>query len=243
MLKIQNLSVKVQKKSILNNLNLEIKAGETHLLMGPNGSGKSTLASALLGNPNYSPSPKSKVIFAHKKLFSLTPDQRSKLGLFISSQSPLLFEGLNTFQYLRQIYQIHNNESPLSLLDFRSHLNSLAKDLNLNPKLFDKNLNLNFSGGEAKKIELIQAILINPKFIVFDEIDSGLDSDSIKLVFEKIKKLQKTTTILIITHNPKIAKLIKFNNLHIMLNGQIVKSGDLKLINQIEEKGYESFLK
>jgi Fe-S cluster assembly ATP-binding protein len=243
MLKIQSLTVTSHKKTILKDLNLEINRNQTHILMGPNGSGKSTLASTLLGDQNYSPSPKSKITFRSKNLLNLSPTVRSKSGLFVSFQIPPAIEGLTCFSYLRHLHQIHYPKSSISLSDFRDKLINFAKGLKLNPKLLDKSLNYNFSGGETKKLELIQALIIKPKFAVFDEIDSGLDSDSLKLVFKKLQKLQKTTTLLIITHNPKITKLIKFDKLHILLKGQIVKSGDSKLLDQIDQKGYESFIK
>ena len=237
MLQINNLTVSVIGKKILNKINFNFKLGKTYAVMGPNGSGKSTLASVIMGNPIYSISAKSKIIFAGKNISKLSPDKRANLGLFTSFQQPLAFEGVTVFQLLKAVLQ--NKIKPDQLL---LTINNYAKQLNLNPELLTRSLNADFSGGERKKMEVLQAAVLNPKLIIYDEIDTGLDVDSLKIIANFINKNKHPNqTIILITHYTRILKYIKPDEVIILSEGKIVKKGNYKLAEEIEKKGYSKF--
>jgi len=228
MLKITNLSVSVGSKKIISNINLAINTGEIHVLLGPNGSGKTTLAMALMGSPAYRPQTTDYSLDG-KDMTKLSIDQRAKAGLFVSFQKPIGIPGVSVKNLLNLLVKENLPEK----------ITKISHNLGIKEDLLTRPLNENFSGGEARKMELLQANILRPKFTVLDEIDSGLDIDALELVTDNILKLAKFSGILLITHNLRILKYLKPDRIHILIHGQIVKSGDYKLGEIIEKKGYQ----
>jgi Fe-S cluster assembly ATP-binding protein len=239
MLNIKNLSITVKNKQILKNINLQIKAGEIAVLMGPNGSGKSTLAQVLAGNPQYKlETRKSKVETNGLNLLDKTADQRVKLGLFVTWQSPPTIEGVKVFDLLRAIdYERNNKQS--SFVDFNSQIKKMAKKLGLKSSILNRNLDSKLSGGERKRLEILQLLLISPKFAIIDEIDSGLDIDGVKMVAKVLQaKVKKGMGILLITHNQKILDYLNPNKYYILKSGKIVSSGGEQVLENLEKNGF-----
>jgi Fe-S cluster assembly ATP-binding protein len=238
MLKITNLYAKREKKEILKGVNLDIGVNKTHVILGPNGSGKSTLANTLMGSPNLEVT-KGSIVFGKKNITSLEPNERAKLGLFLAFQYPQEISGVSLPQFLKLCYQeIHGD---VSFIEFDKLLKKSAKNLNLNPKLLSRSLNEGFSGGEKKKGEVLQMSVLNPKFVILDETDSGLDVSALKSVAEGIRDLKKVTqmSVLIITHYSRILKYLKPDEVSILNDGKIIKTGGMDLVEKIEESGYE----
>ncbi|WGH25375.1 MAG: Fe-S cluster assembly ATPase SufC [Candidatus Shikimatogenerans bostrichidophilus] len=235
MLKIKNLYSSINNTLIIKNLNLKIKNGEIHILMGPNGSGKSTLSYIITGKPKYKIN-KGEIIFCKKKINELSPDKISKLGIFLSFQNPIEIDGITMFNFLKILKKKNNFKK----------LYKLCKILNIDKKDLYRFFNLGFSGGEKKKNEILQMLILKPKFIILDEIDSGLDIDTIKYLFKIIKIYLKNNpkcSLLIITHNTSIIKYIIPNKVHIIYNGSIILSGNSELIYKIEKIGYNGLIK
>lgn len=241
MLEVKDLSVKLKENKILNKINLKTKKGEIHFIMGPNGAGKSTLAQVLMGSSNYDIS-KGSILFNGKRINKLVPYKRAKMGIFLAFQYPAEVEGVKMFSFLRESLFSMSGQLKSQMAVKKDVVLSLNK-LGMADNFADRYLNLGFSGGEKKKSEILQALMLKPKLAILDEIDSGLDVDSLKLVVSAIKKLQakEKTAFLVITHLPRLAALLKPDFVHIMVNGSIVKSGDKKLISIIKKKGYGSF--
>lgn len=246
MLRIENLKVKVEEKQILNGLSLEIKPGEVHAVMGPNGSGKSTLAYTLAGHPKYEVE-SGKMYIDDKEIQEMSPDERANLGLFLAMQYPVAVPGLTAWSFLWQIYKNKNEknsksrENKVSVIEFRKWLEVQAESIGLDKDLLKRGLNDGFSGGEKKKLEILQMIVSNPKYLVLDEIDSGLDIDALKKIAQTVAVVAKKMKIgvLLITHYSRILKYIKADKIHIMREGRIVESGDKNLVKRIEKAGYE----
>ena len=240
MLKIHNLHVAIESQKVLHDISLAIRPNQVHAIMGPNGSGKSTLANTLAGHPAYEIT-KGKIILDDKDLTKDSPNKRSLAGLFLAFQQPQTIEGVEVFSLLRTIYNVHHKDQRLSPIEFKKYVTKEMKSLNINPKLIDRNLNDQFSGGEKKKIEILQMSILSPKYAILDEIDSGLDIDALKTVAQNIKRIQKRdkTGILIITHYQRLLDYIKPDFVHILYNGGIVKTGDHKLATDLESRGYE----
>ncbi len=237
-LEIKNLHVEIEGKEILKGLNLEIKEGDIHTLMGPNGSGKSTLANVIMGHPKYQIT-QGEIIFQGEKINDLSPDEKAKLGVFMSFQYPQEIEGVNIRNFLRTAYQ--NVHGKISVMDFKKLIDEKAKILNLKDEFSDRYLNKGFSGGEKKKSEMLQLAILNPKLTILDETDSGLDIDALRSVAESINLLKEKNpklTVIIITHYKRILEYIKPNKLSIMINGKIALEGSSDLVNHLEEKGY-----
>lgn len=203
--------------------------------MGPNGSGKSTLAYAISGHPGYLVK-KGKVFFSNKDITKETPDKRAKKGIFLSFQTPLSLSGVTVFQLLR--LALSGKKDPLAV---KQEIEKLAKKLYLKEELLTRSLNDGASGGEKKKLEMIQAALLNPKFLIFDEIDTGVDVDALKTIAKFLDKFKKGKTIVLITHYNRILKYIKPDKVLVMIGGEIVKEGNFKLAGEIEKNGYEKF--
>ena len=237
MLEIKNLHVKAEEKKILKGINLKFEKGKIYVLMGPNGSGKTTLANVLIGIPKYKIS-SGKILFNKKNINNLSTDERAKKGLFISFQSPIEISGITISNFLRTAYNaIKKNK--ISFLDFQRLLEKKAKDLNIDKKFLERYLNKDFSGGEKKKMEILQMLVLDPKFVILDEIDSGLDIDSLKKVSEGINNfINKEKCVLIITHHKKILDYIKYDNVFVIINGKIVLKGKREIINKLDQKGY-----
>jgi Fe-S cluster assembly ATP-binding protein len=238
-LKIKNLTAEVAGKQILNGINLEINTGEIHALMGPNGSGKSTLSNILAGHPDYTVTGGS-VTLNGEDLLEMNVSKRSLSGLFLAFQHPMEIPGLTIGKYLKRIVELRLPEGERMnvsafIKDLRSHLDAVGLDHNF----INRYLNEGFSGGEKKRMELIQMMMIKPSFAILDEIDSGLDIDALKSVALGVNALRGDNFgALLITHYQRIMENIKPDFVHILYQGRIVKSGGSDLVDQLETKGY-----
>lgn len=242
LLTINNLTTSADDKTILRDLNLKINSGETHVLMGPNGAGKSTLGNVILGNPQYTVD-KGSIVWKDEDITALRTDERAKKGMFMSFQSPIEIPGISISQFIRTAMEA-NSTQKIRFKDFRAKMNEAIKTLNINPNWINRELNVGFSGGERKKIEMLQLLMLQPKFAILDETDSGLDVDAVKTVSQGIEAFQKEDnhSLLIITHNSKILQYLDIDYVHIIVNGTIIKTGDASLIKLINEQGYEPFI-
>lgn len=240
-IEIKDLTVKVKEKTVLNNLNLTIKKGETHVIMGPNGVGKSTLSNVIMGSPSYEVI-SGDILVNNKSILGLTTDERARLGIFLSFQNPIDVEGVTNQEFLKMAVN-SNRETPIGLYDFIKELEANYKDLNFSKEMMHRGINQNFSGGEKKKNEIIQMKVLKPKFLILDELDSGLDVDSLDLVCKNVLdyKARENCSILLITHYNRILEKIKPDFVHVLKNGKIIKTGDSSLADFIEEKGYKIF--
>ena len=240
MINLKNISVDVDGKQILSNINLSLKSGEIVALMGPNGSGKSSIALTLAGHPKYQIT-SGQIFFDKKNITTFSPDQRANLGLFLANQSPMAIPGLSVKTFLWQIYKKFHQSAQMSLSEFRSWLQSEANQLEIKPELLDRSLNDGFSGGERKKMEVLQMLVSNPKYLILDEIDSGLDVDALKKISAKINQLAQKSKlgILIITHYNRILKYLQPTKVLILEQGSVKSSGGIEFIDQIENNGFQ----
>jgi Fe-S cluster assembly ATP-binding protein len=237
MLTLRNLSVSIGEKSILKKIDYTFEKGKIYAIMGPNGSGKSTLASSVMGHPLYELSDTSDIIFNNESIKDLKPEERAQKGIFLTFQSPLSLSGVTLFQLLR--YAMSGKMDPLVL---RQTIQAYAKKLHVKEELLSRSLNDGFSGGERKKMEVIQAAIINPEIIFFDEIDTGVDVDALRSIATFLLDIQKGKTLVFITHYQRILKYLKPDNVLVIKDGELKKVGDSSLVEQIEEKGYESIV-
>lgn len=246
-LKLRNLSAKTGTIEILKNINLEIKKNEIHAIMGPNGSGKSTLAKVLAGHPYYTVTQGS-INFLGKNILKMSPEKRSHEGLFLGFQYPLEIRGITNNEFLRIIYnekRKFNRKNELSPLLFTMFLQKLLKKLDIKNSFLYRDINSGFSGGEKKRNEILQMLLLKPKLAILDEIDSGVDIDALKSISKIILELKKKYvkfSALIITHYPKLLHYIKPNYVHIMINGHLVYTGNNQIIKYIDKYGYNIFI-
>lgn len=245
LLSITNLKAEINEKLIIKDLNLNVKKNEIHVIMGPNGSGKSTLSKILAGHPSYLIKDGT-ISFNSKNLLEMSPEMRSHEGLFLAFQYPLEIPGVTNFDFLRIAYnenKKYHGIRELDPLEFMELTNSILTKLKIKPEFLNRDLNQGFSGGEKKRNEILQMLLLNPKLIILDEIDSGLDIDAIKIICDGIiNNIEKDSSLIIITHYPKILSYLKPNFIHIMIDGKIIKTGNLELVSKLEEKGYEFFI-
>ncbi|MFV0249920.1 MAG: Fe-S cluster assembly ATPase SufC [Bacilli bacterium] len=238
-LEIKNLCAKIEDKEILKDFNLKIKSGEIHAIMGPNGTGKSTLSKVIMGDCNYTVT-SGEITYDNKNINDLTVDERARLGIFLGMQLPTEIEGVTNADFLRTA--LHNKEGKdFKLMNFIKELNSTWDKLNMDKDMIHRSVNKGFSGGEKKKNEIIQMYILKPSLILLDEIDSGLDVDSLKLVGQNVVEYfnNSESGILLITHYQRLLDYIKPDFIHVMMNGTIIKTGDISLVKIIEEKGYE----
>ncbi|MBU0532171.1 Fe-S cluster assembly ATPase SufC [Candidatus Micrarchaeota archaeon] len=241
MFEIKDLSVSVENKRIIQGLSLNINDGETHVIMGPNGAGKSTLAEALLGHPSLHV--QGKIILDKKDISKLSTDERAREGLFLAFQNPEEIEGVTVSNFLRKAKFRENKDLDLMITE-HEELEKNAMKIGMGKDFVKRELNVGFSGGEKKRMEILQAISLKPKVLVMDEVDSGLDVDGLKLISEALENMKDgKRCFLIITHYPRILKHLKAEYVHILINGKIVKSGTEELAHEIEENGYTPYLK
>jgi len=241
-LEIRNLRVAVDGREILKGVNLVVPKGEIHALMGPNGSGKSTLAQTLLGHPRYEVL-EGEVLWKGQNILELSPDERAKLGLFLAFQHPIEIPGVVLGNFLHIAYQaVKGVEIPIG--QFNRMLMQKMRMLDMDPSFIGRGLNEGFSGGERKRCEILQMALLEPEFAIMDETDSGLDIDGVRVVASAVNKLYEQSGgqmgFLIITHYSRILRYIQpLHKTHIMMDGQVVLSGDPKLVDELEERGYD----
>ena len=238
-IEIQNLSVLVDNKKILDNLNLKINEGEIHAIMGPNGVGKSTLSKIIMGYPNYNIE-SGDILVNSNSILKLEINERSKLGIFLVYQNPISIEGVLNRELIKASLDA-NDISYKSFYEYVLELDKNIQKLNMQKDMAHRSFNVGFSGGEKKKNEILQLLMLKPKFIILDELDSGLDVDSLKVVCDAINDYLKEnppTSVLIITHYTRILEYIKPNYVHVLKDGNIIKSGDYNLAKLIEKDGY-----
>ena len=242
MLKINNLSAKIDNKSILHDFKLEINPGEVHAIMGPNGSGKSTLSNILSGKKGYDLT--GEVLYENNDLFALETEERAHKGIFLAFQYPLEIPGVNTNVFLKtslNAIKKARGEKELDAIQFLKLVKEKAKELKFDEEKLGRQLNVGFSGGEKKKNEILQMSILNPKLSILDETDSGLDIDALRTVAEGVNALRKkNNSFLIITHYQRLLEYIKPDFVHVLMNGKIIKSGGPELALELEKKGYEN---
>ncbi len=239
MLTLQNISLSIEGKEIIKDLSHEFETGKTSLVIGHNGSGKTSLSLAIAGHPRYETS--GEIIFDGENISNREPDERAKLGLFLSFQNVPEIPGIGLFEYLRAIYDEYfkynfPDKKPLSPFVFRRMVEKLLPPLHLTPGFLDRDLFVGFSGGEKRRIELLQIALLNPKLIILDEVDSGLDIDALETLKNQIIEWKKENkTVLIVSHNINFVKKLDIDSVVLMKSGKIQKTGDANLINEIEK--------
>lgn len=240
LLEINNLYAEAEGKQILKGLNLKINKGETHVIMGPNGAGKSTTANVILNNPEYKKT-SGEILFEGENINEESTNKIAKKGIFMSFQSPVEIPGISTFNFLKYAKN-KVTEKPVKVFEFKDQVKNYMEELSMNPKLVERNLNVGFSGGEKKKNEILQMLVLNPKLAILDETDSGLDVDAIRTVSKGIEMYKnEENAVLIITHNTRILENLHVDYVHILVDGKIVKTGDASLAQEIEENGYSQY--
>jgi Fe-S cluster assembly ATP-binding protein len=240
LLEIKDLNVKAEEKEILKGINLKINKGEIHVIMGPNGSGKTTTANAILNNPMYVKE-KGSIIFEEEDITNLKTDEIARKGIFMSFQLPEEIPGISVTNFLKYAKNKVTGK-PVKIFEFKDELKKYMENLNMDSKNMERSLNVGFSGGEKKKNEILQMLVLNPKLAILDETDSGLDVDAIKTVSKGIEMFKNNeNSILIITHNTKILSSLKVDYVHVLVNGKIVKTGGQELAREIEENGYAQY--
>jgi Fe-S cluster assembly ATP-binding protein len=249
MLEISDLKAEINGTQILKGLNLTVQAGEVHAIMGPNGSGKSTLSKIVAGHPDYSVTSGKmdyEINFRKKSLIDMEPEDRAREGIFLAYQYPTEVPGVKNSVFLRAAYNEvckHQGVDEIELEDFEDLLKKKLAFLEMDPSFAARGLNVDFSGGEKKRNEILQMAILNPRLAILDETDSGLDVDSLRIVASGVNKLRtEENAIIVITHYQRILNYIKPDFVHVLYNGRIVHSGTSELAQEIEEKGYDWIL-
>jgi len=241
-LEIRNLHVQAEDKQILKGVDLHVRAGEFHALMGPNGSGKSTLANAVMGHPNLDVT-EGRILFDGEEITEADPDERARAGLFMAFQYPVAIPGVTVARYLRMVMNAQRDargEPEISLKDFRKSVEAAMELMHVPREFSNRYLNDGFSGGEKKRMEILQLALIHPRLAVLDETDSGLDIDALNTVARGVNTVAEGSDmgVLIITHYQRILHMVKPHFVHVMFEGRIVKEGGPELVEQLEKRGY-----
>lgn len=239
LLEVKNLHVNVGEKEILRGVNLTVGADETHVLMGPNGTGKSTLGYAITGNPNYTVT-SGQILFRGEDITDLPVNERAKKGIFLSFQNPLEVPGVTLSAFIRSALEQKTGQR-VRLFEYRKKLAETMKLLSMDPSYGDRDLNVGFSGGEKKKAEILQMLMLEPSLAILDETDSGLDVDAVRTVSKGISiyKERCKGSLLIITHSTRILESLHVDYTHVMEKGIIVKNGDASLVDEINANGFE----
>ncbi len=242
LLEIKDLCVSVEDTEILKHINMSIGKGETHVLMGPNGAGKSTLGNAIMGNPAYTITSGS-IYFMGLDIKEDSPDKRAKAGMFMSFQNPLEVPGITLSSFIRNAIMQKTGEK-IKFSQYRKELAANMEILNFEESYKDRDLNVGFSGGEKKKAEILQLLMLKPAFAILDETDSGLDVDAVRTVSAGIEEYQKNEdgALLIITHSTRILDSLHVDHTHVIVKGEIVASGDASLVDEINEHGFEKYI-
>ena len=242
LLEIQNLHVRVEEKEILHGVDLAVGQDETHVLMGPNGTGKSTLGYAITGNPTYSVTGGS-IIFNGEDITEFPVNERAKKGIFLSFQNPLEVPGISLSNFIRSALSARTGKN-IRIWDFNKDLKKAMEVLDMDPSYGFRDLNVGFSGGEKKKAEILQLLLLNPSLAILDETDSGLDVDAVRTVSKGIEEYQKSKdgALLIITHSTRILESLHVDKTHVLVDGRLVAEGDGSLVDEINENGFEQFI-
>ena len=244
LLEVRNLCVDVEEKTILQGVNLTVGKGETHVLMGPNGAGKSTLGNAIMGNPFYTVT-SGEILFQGENIVKEAVHERAKRGIFLSFQNPIEVGGISLSNFIRSAVAARTGER-IKVFAFKKQLAEAMKVLSMDSEYADRDVNVGFSGGEKKKAEILQLMMLKPDFAILDEPDSGLDVDAVRTVSKGIEEYQgihREGAMLIITHSAKILESLHVDRVHVLAEGRIVESGDASLIEEINQKGFERFVK
>lgn len=245
MLTIDNLHVVAEQAKILRGVNLEVKPGEVHAIMGPNGSGKSTLVKTLAGHPHYEPTAGS-VQFDGDDLLEMEADERAREGVFLAFQYPVELPGVSNSAFLRQAYNSlreHRGEEELDPLEFEDYVHERLNVVKMDPAFLDRSVNVDFSGGEKKRNEILQMAVLQPKLALLDETDSGLDIDALRIVADGVNQLMsEDRAVVVVTHYQRLLDYIKPDVVHVMVKGQLVKTGTAELALELEERGYDWIL-
>lgn len=235
MLKLKNLTVSIEGKEILKGIDFEFEKGKTYAVMGPNGSGKSTLAYSIMGHPAYEAGEESRIEFNGTNILDMEPDERAKEGIFLSFQTPLSLSGVKVFQLLQ--LALNGKKDPLQI---RNEAKKYAQELGISEELLNRPLNEGASGGERKKMEVLQAAVLEKKLLIFDEVDTGVDVDSLKSISKFLTKHKEDKTYIVITHYNRILHHLKPDYVLVMIGGKLAKIGGPELAKQIEDEGYGS---
>ena len=243
LLEIKDLYVSsVDEKEILKGLNLKIKKNEVHVIMGPNGAGKSTLANIIMGNPEYKKT-SGDIFFEGENISNLKTDERAKKGIFMSFQTPEEIPGITVQNFIKSA-KVEKSGNPVKIFEFKKKIQENMDALDMDKEYLMRDLNVGFSGGEKKKNEILQMLMLEPKLVILDETDSGLDVDAVKTVSRGINMFNnEENAVLIITHGTKILEKLKIDYVHVLVDGKIIKTGDETLAKEIEKNGYEKYKK
>jgi Fe-S cluster assembly ATP-binding protein len=241
-LEIKNLQVSINENEILKDLNLKVNNGEIHAIMGPNGSGKSTLSKVLAGHPAYTVL-NGDILYQNKSILTLEPEERSHLGIFLAFQYPIEIPGVSNEDFLYLSYNSKlkaQNKNEISPIEFFSIISKKLQIVDMDPAFLNRNVNEGFSGGEKKRNEIVQMLLLDSKLSILDETDSGLDIDALKIISKGIRTfMNEEKAIILITHYQRLLDYVKPNFIHVMKDGKIIKTGSADLAKELEEKGYE----